>query len=68
MKSSSYAVAALAAVEQGIMHVPALWAYEVANGLVIAARRQRITQEDVQTFTVALSRLRLRVSRLEHFS
>jgi predicted nucleic acid-binding protein len=47
------------------MHVPALGPYEVANGLVIAARRQRITQADVQTFTVALSRLRLRVSRLD---
>jgi predicted nucleic acid-binding protein len=31
----------------------------------IAARRQRITQADVQIFTVALSRLRLRVSRLD---
>jgi predicted nucleic acid-binding protein len=65
MNPSSYAIAALAAVEQGIMHVPALWAYEVANGLVIAARRKRITQADVETFTVALSRLRLRVSRLD---
>jgi predicted nucleic acid-binding protein len=59
-ESSSYAVAA---VERGVMHVPALWACEVANGLVIAARRQRITQADVLTFTVALSRLRMRVSR-----
>jgi predicted nucleic acid-binding protein len=64
-ESSSYAIAALAAVEQSIMYVPDLWAYEVANGLVIASRRQRITQADVQTFTAALSRLRLRVSRPE---
>jgi hypothetical protein len=28
---SSYAIAALAAVEQNIMYVPDLWAYEVAN-------------------------------------
>ena|ERR1700761_7113963 len=60
-ESSSYAVTVLAAVEHGIMHVPDLWAYEVANGLVIAARRQRITQADINTFTVAISRLRLRV-------
>jgi predicted nucleic acid-binding protein len=67
-ESSSYAIAALAAVEPSIMYVPDLWAYEVANGLVIALRRQRITQADVQTFTAALSRLRLRVSRPETLS
>jgi predicted nucleic acid-binding protein len=64
-ESSSYAVTVLEAVEQHVMHVPALWAYEIANGLVIATRRQRITQAEVQRFTAALSRLRVSVSRFD---
>jgi predicted nucleic acid-binding protein len=64
-ESSPYAVSALAAIEEGIVHVPDLWAYEVANGLVIAVRRQRLTQADMETFTVAISRMRLCVWRLD---
>jgi hypothetical protein len=46
-ESSAYALTALAAVEQSTIHVPDLWAYEVANGLVIASRRKRIKPADV---------------------
>jgi len=34
-ESSSYAIATLMAVEHSIMHVPDLWASEVANGLIM---------------------------------
>jgi predicted nucleic acid-binding protein len=61
-ESSAYAMTALAAVEQSTIYVPTLWAYEVANGLVIASRRQRIKPADVQVFAAALSRLRLRIA------
>jgi predicted nucleic acid-binding protein len=62
-ESSAYALTALAAVEQSTIHVPDLWAYEVANGLVIASRRKRIKPADVPVFAAALSRLRLHVAR-----
>jgi predicted nucleic acid-binding protein len=62
-EASIYAEAALAAVEKGTVYVPELWPYEIANGLVIAYRRQRITFEDEQLFLDALSRLDIHMER-----
>jgi predicted nucleic acid-binding protein len=62
-ESSAYAITALAAVEHSVIFVPDLWAYEVANGLVIASRRQRIKPADVRVFSAALSRLRVHIAR-----
>lgn len=41
--------------------VPSLWAYEIANVLVIAERRKRITEAQGRQFTRLLSNLPIRV-------
>lgn len=40
----------LAALETTYALVPALWPFEVANALVFAERRRRITQEGIADF------------------
>ncbi len=52
------AMAVLDAIEKGAaLHVPAHWAVEVANGLLMAERRQRATQADVMEAHELLSQL-----------
>jgi len=60
-ESSAYADAVLAVVEQEGLRVPDLWAREIANGLVVAYRRRRITPADEEAFLKALSHLRIEV-------
>ena len=60
-ESSAYADAVLSAVERDGLRVPELWAREIANGLAVAYRRQRITPADEAAFLKALSRLRIDV-------
>lgn len=44
--------------------VPAHWPFEVANALLIAARRRRISSEDVQRFLEDLEILPIRVDTI----
>ena len=60
-ESSSYADAVLAAVERQGLRVPELWAREVADGLVVAYLRKRITAADEQAFLIALPRLHIHI-------
>jgi predicted nucleic acid-binding protein len=60
-ESSTYADAVLAVVEQDGLRVPSLWAREVANGLVVAYLRKRITPADENAFLEALSQLSIDV-------
>jgi len=60
-ESSTYADAVLAVVERDGMRVPSLWAREVANGLVVAYLRKRITSADEGAFLAALSQLNIDV-------
>jgi predicted nucleic acid-binding protein len=60
-ESSGYADAVLAFVEQEGLRVPDLWGREIANGLTVAYRRNRITSADEDSFLAALSRLRIEV-------
>ena len=60
-ESSAYADAVLSAVERDGLRVPELWAREIANGLAVAYRRQRITPADEAAFLKARSRLRIDV-------
>ena len=62
-ENSSYADAVLAVVEQEGLHVPELWAREVANGLAVAYLRKRITSAEEKAFLAALSRLRIDVEQ-----
>ncbi len=48
-------------VEQEGLRVPELWAREIANGLVVAYRRKRITSVDEEAFLRALSHLSIEV-------
>jgi len=60
-ENSAYADAVLAAVEQDGLHVPELWAQEIANGLAVTYLRKRITSTDERAFLAALSRLSIDV-------
>ncbi len=60
-ESSAYADAVLAVVEREGLLVPELWAREVANGLAVAYRRNRITSADEKAFLAALSHLSIEV-------
>jgi len=60
-ESSAYADAALAVVEREGLRVPDLWAREIANGLALAHRRNRITPTDERAFLTALSHLSIAV-------
>jgi len=63
-ESNSYADSVLAVVEREGLRVPGLWAREVANGLVVAYRRKRITPADESAFLAALSQLSIDVEEL----
>lgn len=58
---SDYAEAALAALENGILHVPEIWPREIANGLALALRRGRITAGQEQYFISEMHRLTIEV-------
>jgi predicted nucleic acid-binding protein len=62
-ESSAYADAVLTVVERDGLRVPDLWPREVANGLVVAYRRWRITPADERAFLAALSHLRIDVEQ-----
>jgi predicted nucleic acid-binding protein len=62
-ESSDYADAVLAVVEREGLHVPELWAREIANGLAVAYLRKRITSADEQAFLAALSHLSIEVEQ-----
>ena len=52
------AMKVLSAIEKGAeLHVPAHWAVEVANGLLMAERRERASQADVMEAHELLSQL-----------
>ena len=53
--------AVLDALVDGVALVPSLWAYEVANGVLMALRRGRITEGQAQDFFADLSLLDIRV-------
>jgi predicted nucleic acid-binding protein len=61
---SDYADAVLAVVEAEGLRVPDLWAREIANGLTVAYRRNRITAVEEDAFLAALSRLRIEVETI----
>jgi len=64
-ETSPYSRSVLAALETTHAVVPALWPFEVANGLARAERRKRITQEGIAAFLEALRRLPIQVERRE---
>ena len=53
--------AILAGLENGEAFVPSLWRYEVANVLLVAERRARISQAQSQRFTTLLAKLPITV-------
>lgn len=59
-ENDDYADAVLGVLADGFAIVPALWPLEVGNGLVIALRRSRVSQEEVEAFLSDLSTLDIR--------
>lgn len=51
----------LDALLEGVALVPPLWPYEIANGVLVALRRGRITPADAEDFFADLSLLDIRV-------
>jgi predicted nucleic acid-binding protein len=64
-EATPFSRAVLAALQTTYAVVPALWPFEVANGLAIAERRQRITKEQTAEFLETLRRLPIQVERRE---
>jgi len=64
-EETPYSRSVLAALHTTYAVVPALWPFEVASVLVVAERRQRITQEGIAKFLDALGRLPIQVERRE---
>jgi predicted nucleic acid-binding protein len=58
---SPYAEAVLQALEHGVLHAPEIWPREVANGLVLAVRRGRITGEQKASFISAMQRVTIEI-------
>ncbi len=56
-KGNEYADAVLLSLEQETMLVPALFAVEVANGLVVGERRKRLRQAEIRRFLALLDGL-----------
>src|SRR5579863_2506979 len=52
---------ALRYVELHGAEIPALWFFEVANGLLIAERRQQVTQQDTAAFLADLAQIPIEV-------
>jgi predicted nucleic acid-binding protein len=55
----------LAALQTTYAVVPALWPFEIANGLAIAERRKRISQAQIEEFLETLRKLPIHVERRE---
>lgn len=51
----------LDALLQGVALVPSLWPYEIANGVLVALRRGRITDAEAEAFFADLSLLDIRI-------
>jgi predicted nucleic acid-binding protein len=58
-EASEYADWVLVALEGRTVIVPAVWALEVANALVVAERRKRLKQPDLRRFVELLGGLRI---------
>ena len=56
-EASEYADGVLEALEGRTVIVPAVWALEIANALVVAERRKRVKQADVRLFLELLGGL-----------
>lgn len=59
-EKSVYAEGVLEALEGRAVLVPAVWALEVANGLLVGERRKRIERTDILRFTKLLEALTVR--------
>ena len=64
-EANQYSRAVLTALDTTYAIVPALWPFEIANGLAVAERRKRITQAGIAAFLETLQRLPIQVERRE---
>lgn len=64
-EATPYSRAVLAALQTTHAVVPALWPFEIANGLAIAERRRRISPDQIAEFLETLRRLPIQVERRE---
>ena len=56
-EASEYADGVLLALEGRAVIVPAVWALEIANAVLVAERRKRVKQQDVRRFVELLGGL-----------
>lgn len=63
-EASAYAERVLLALEGRVMRVPALWAVEVSNALLVAERRRRIRPAEIQQFLSLLDGLTITLDSL----
>src|SRR5512134_3769949 len=65
MRRPPYSRSVLGALETAHAVVPALWPFEVANALLLAERRKRISHEGISAFLETLQRLPIQIERRE---
>jgi predicted nucleic acid-binding protein len=58
-EASDYADSILVAIKTQTLIVPAIWAVEIANALLVGERRKRIRQPDVRRFVELLKGLNI---------
>lgn len=58
-EASEYAESVLLAVENQAVIVPAIWAVEITNALVVGERRKRIRQPEMRRFVELINGLRV---------
>ena len=56
-EASAYADGVLVALEGRTVIVPAVWALEISNAMLVAERRKRVKQQDVRRFVELLGGL-----------
>lgn len=64
-ENTPYSRAILQYVEEADIVVPEIWAFEIANGIFVAYKRNRITEADIYEYVQLLESLPIRVVRGE---
>lgn len=64
-EETPYSRSILATLNTSYALVPALWPFEIANALTVAARRQRVTHSGIAVFLETLRRLPIQIERRE---
>lgn len=58
-EANSFTTSMLSAIEREVVFVPPIWPYEICNSLVVAKRRNRITEREIDLYLASLRELQI---------